>query len=142
MVRLISLDGLGGESGLVFQNNTHPVKIADSVLSVSSRLEQPPAGVPPEMADICCSFISGAIHRHHSHALECRSLDRARASRRVAALPMRLRRGRGRRSSASSRRSPQRRRPPQAHVDRTGVSECHWPRRERGPGTWPNQRLR
>jgi putative transposase len=43
--------------------------------------------------------------------------------------------------SASSRRSPHRRRPPQAHVDRTGVSERHRPRRERGSGTEPNQRL-
>ena len=37
--------------------------------------------------------------------------------------------------SASSRRSPHCRRPPQAHVDRTGVSECHRPRREYLPLT-------
>lgn len=49
----------------------------------------------------------GAVHSvddarpgHHSQAFECRIRDRARASRRAAALPMRFCRGRGRRAWA------------------------------------------
>lgn len=51
--------------------------------------------------------VDGVRHRHHSQALECRSRDRARASRRAAALPIRFCRERGRRDcAAASRRRP------------------------------------
>ncbi len=44
--------------------------------------------------------VDDALHRHPSQAFECRIRDRARASRRAAALPMRFCRGRGRRDWA------------------------------------------
>ena len=48
--------------------------------------------------------VDGAGPRHHSQALECRTRDRARASRRAAALPIRLCRERGRREFRAARR--------------------------------------
>lgn len=48
--------------------------------------------------------VDDARHRHHSQALECRTRDRALASRRAAALPIRLCRERGRRDCPTAKR--------------------------------------
>ncbi len=55
-MELISLGGPDGESALVAQNNVHPGNGRRFSLKVSSGLDQPPDGVPPEVVDIRAPF--------------------------------------------------------------------------------------